>query len=121
MIPFIPVCLDSDGVVTMLADSTAATGHVGPQGYAGGSAIGTTDEVSAVDGINGGVAYSSSREVRLHDATSELPAGAVTIGGFAVTKEGALCYTTDAPDSSSVRIGGVAVTSDGRVHVSITT
>lgn len=120
MTPFLHSVLDEDGVVDILADGTAATSWVGKQGYTDTQVIGTVEEVAAGDAYSGGVAYTSDGAVRLVDATSELPAGAVYCGGFAVSA-GALCYTTDAVDSSTVRIGGVAVTQDGRVHATVYT
>lgn len=117
--PFLPSVLDSDGVVSILANGTTGTSWIGPQAYTSAAAIGSTAAVDAADAYSGGVAYSSGGAVRLVDATAGVPAGAVTLGGFAVSA-GALCYTSGAPDASSVRIAGVAVTQDGRVHATVT-
>jgi hypothetical protein len=119
LIPFLPAAMDSSGVVTFLANGTTGVSWIGAQAYATDKPIASTSAVDAADVRSGGVAYTSGGAVRLTDATAGLPAGAVTIGGFAVSA-GALCYTTDAPDSSSTRLGGVAVASDGRVHASVT-
>lgn len=119
MIPFLPSTLNADGVVTILANGTAGASWIGAQAYTSASPIGSAAAVDAADTRSGGVAYTSGGGVRLVDATAGLPAGSVNIGGFAVSA-GALCYTTDAPDSSSVRIAGVAVKQDGRVHATVT-
>lgn len=120
MIPFPPAAMADTGVVTFLANGTTGTSWIGCQAYATDKPLASTDAVAATDTFSGGVAYSSAGEVRLHDATAALPAGAVKIGGFAISADGQLCYTTDAPGASSVRVGGVAVTEDGRVHASVT-
>lgn len=106
----------SSGAVPFLTDA-GASAQVGVQGYVGGAPLGTVAAVAATDGFFGGVKYTANGSVRLYDATAGLPAGSRVLGGFAVSTDGQLCYTTAAPDSSSVFIGGVACTQDGRVHV----
>lgn len=121
MIPFLPHTLDADGTANILADGTAATSWIGAQGYTDEQPIGTTDAVDAADAFSAGVRYTSGGAVRLHDATAGLPAGAVQVGGgFAVSSDGQLCFTSDAVASDSTLIGGVAVTPDGRVHATVT-
>lgn len=108
-----------NGVVTFLANGTTGTTWIGTQAYAGDSPLANTGAVAAADTYSGGVAYTAAGEVRLVDATAGVPAGTVTVNGFAVSA-GALCYTTDAPGAGSTRLGGVAVTADGRVHAAVT-
>lgn len=118
--PFLHSVLDDDGTVNILADGTPATSWIGKQGYTDTQAVGSTDAVDAADAYSGGVAYTSGGAVRLVDATLSLPAGTVVSGGFAISA-GALCYTSDAVDSTTTLIGGVAVLPDGRVHATVTT
>lgn len=106
--------------MTFLNNGTVGTTWIGPQAYNSASPLGDTAAVDAADTRAGGVRYTTGGAIRLVDATAGLPAGAVNIGGFAISTSGQLCYTTDAPTASSVKIGGVAVTQDGRVHSVIT-
>lgn len=114
-----PESLLSTGAVGfMLGDSIAVDSVIGKLGYTAGFARGTTTAVNAADTRANGLRYTASGILRLYDATAGLPAGSVTLGGFAVSTDGQLCYTTAAPDASSVFLGGVAVTQNGRVHLS---
>lgn len=114
-----PESLLSTGAVGfMLGDSITVDSVIGKLGYTAGFARGTTTAVNAADTRANGLRYTASGILRLYDATAGLPAGSVTLGGFAVSTDGQLCYTTAAPDASSVFLGGVVVTQNGRVHLS---
>jgi hypothetical protein len=114
MINFIPRALNSDGSVTFV--TTTRTGGIGVQSYSSNQPMGTTAAVDPTDTYSLGARYDNTGTIRLYDATSALPAGAVFIGGIAFSSTGQLCYTTASPSGTSVFIGGVAVKQNGVVH-----
>lgn len=117
MIAFLPGSLLSNGSVgVVFGDSTVPDVTSGAQGYSVDLVCGTTTAVDAGDVRVNAIRYTQGGILRMYDATAGLPAGSVIVGGVAVSSDGQLCFTTDAP-SSPQYIGGTAVDSSGRVHV----
>lgn len=118
MIPFPATSLLSTGAVPFLMGDDIGTDQVnGCQGYTLGMPRGTLSVVAAADERMGAARYAAGGILRLYDATSALPAGAVSVGGLAMSSTGQLCITTDAV-SGATFIGGMAVRSDGAVFAS---
>lgn len=117
MIAFLSKSLLSNGSVGLvLGDSAPVDVVMGCQGYAYDLVRGTTTAIDAADVRQNAVRYTQSGVLRMYNATAGLPANSVVISGLAVSTDGQLCYTTDAPSSPNY-IGGMAVDSSGRVHV----
>lgn len=64
-----------------------------------------------------GLAMSSARIGYYADAGAVVPSTRQMIGGLALTEDGAIYITTDAPSSASQRVGGIALRADGALHL----
>lgn len=110
----LPASIAATGVVTFSSNAPAVVN--GCQGYEAAKPCGTTG-TNAADVVAGCFRYTNAGVLRTVDATAGLPAGAVVVGGFAVSSTGHLCTTTDAITAASRFLGGVAVNASGAVHV----
>ena len=115
MTPLILSAVAEDGAA-MVTDA-AADVVSGAQGYSGGFVCGTFEAVADSDVFTNAARYTEGGAIRLYDATSAVPSGAVVSGGCAYTEDGQLCVTSEDVPAGASFLGGVAVRSDGAVYV----
>ena len=113
---FLLAAVASDGSVTFDVDAPSSSDFwIGPQRYGAASVFGTAEAIEVTDTRASGLRYTQDGVIRVYNVTSiPVPSDVTVIGGFAVTRDGQLCVTTDSVASATF-IGGIAVRYDGVV------
>jgi hypothetical protein len=112
MINLLPATCTPAGQAQFILNDLTADGYIGGQGYYGNVALGTTAAVAGTDVFKNGARYTQTGRLRLYDATSALPAGAVWQGGMPFSSDGQLCIDTGTVTNATY-INGKAVGAKG--------
>jgi len=112
MINLLPATCTPSGQAQFILNDLTADGFIGGQGYYGNVALGTTAAVAGTDVFLNGARYTQAGRLRLYDATSALPAGAVWQGGMPFSVDGQLCIDTGTVTNATY-INGKAVGAKG--------